>query len=97
MSLLKDYLLSSQGSLKLHLKSVKGNKNRIEVLRRLIEKAEKQHNIAEERSAAFVEAISNDIEMKNGGEFDMGSARELVVSGSTENHKVTGKRGGLPR
>jgi hypothetical protein len=94
---LKDYLLSSQDSLESYLVRVKGNENRIEVLRRLIEKAEKMHDTTEERGAPSVEAIFNDVEMKDAGGYDMASGSEPVVPASTENHKVNGKIGGSTR
>jgi hypothetical protein len=94
MSLLEDYLLTSQDSLESYLIRIKGNENRIEVLRRLIEKAENLHDMTEETSAPFMEAISNDVQMKSGG-YSMVSGSELMIPVSTENHRVTGKRGAL--
>jgi hypothetical protein len=96
MSLLEDYLLTSQDSLESYLIRIKGNENRIEVLRRLIEKAENLHDMTEETSAPFMEAISNKVQMKSGGGYSMVSGSELMIPVSTENHRVTGKRGALP-
>jgi hypothetical protein len=97
MSLLEDYLLTSQDSLESCLMRIKGNENRIEVLRRLIEKTEKLHDTTEERRQPFIEAISDDVEMKNGEGYSMVSGSEPAMPASTENHKATGKRGGSTR